>query len=139
MTLNEQLDIAIGLVLSRYHIGVSDEELPKLFNLIHEVCPDAHPYILVLAAAIQDARFDEYGLADAGQVLRTLKLTGNFRQDVESFLGLLKVADESALLEAQAEAAIRPDDEFRATAREFFDRFGLNASHSDLVTFLAER
>ncbi len=136
----QQFDLAVGLILSYYFEGSTDEVLPKIFRLIAEVCPAACDRIMVLAAALKTEGFDErYGLADPGDILRTFETTADFREDVDRFLDLLRQADESAELEARIEATVFPDNPYREQAKAFINRFGLNATRTDLDEFLARR
>ena len=137
MTKEQQFDLAVGLILSHRFEGSGDDVLPKLFSLIAEICPAAHDRIMVLAAAIKTPEFEQYGLADPGEILRTFETTADFSADVARFIRLMRKADESAVLEAKVEAAT--NDEFRQVARDFVEQLGLNATRDDLEAFLAER
>jgi hypothetical protein len=137
MTEEQQFDLAVGLILSYYFEGTTDAALPKILALVAEVAPAAFVRVMVLAAAIKTEGFDErYGLADPGEVLRTFETTAHFHADVDRFLSLMGQANDSAIFEAQLEAAASPDNFYRAQARKFMDEFGLNATSDDLNNFL---
>jgi len=129
----QDCDFAVGLFLSYIAEDPSDRRMTELFRLLHELHPKQFARILVLAAAIKDRRFDEYGLADAGQLLRTFEPTDDLRADVERFLELMQQEDE--LVEKEARAASGQDDTFARQA-EFFLRHADPASRADLEAFL---
>lgn len=98
-------DQARALFLSHAVEGAEDSQLPTILMQIRETCgPDAFNRILVLAAALDDARFDEYGCADVLPLLRDLTITDDLNADVGALLDEMRKEDEQAWREAHEEA-----------------------------------
>lgn len=139
MTKQQQFELATGIILSYRIEGGDDSHLPQIFNLIAALCTDAYDRLQVLVTAIGDQKFEQYGAADAGKILRDFEITGNHSDDVARFLDLMHEADEAALLEAKRESAPYGDSFHMAQVRSFLSKYGFNATRSDLEQFLAEQ
>jgi hypothetical protein len=115
-TLND-FDQARALILS-YYMDADDANLPEILMKVRETCsPGAFHRVLILAAAIDDPRFDRYGLADVLPLLRDLEITSDLLADVERLLDAMRQEDEAVEAEARLEAAKYADPFYRVAVR----------------------
>lgn len=114
-----EFDLAVGVVMSFYFEGADDSRLPELFGIVRETCPAAFDKILVLAYVLKEypSKFDEFGAADAGQILRDFQPTADMEADAQRFLDAMHLEDQAAVERAKAEAAEYADPIRRATTR----------------------
>jgi len=124
-SLNEQNDFeqARALFLSCFLENGDDSRMADAFLAVWNTCSvDAFNRLLVLADAVGDPRFDEYGAADALAILRHLEITDDLNADVEALLQAMKQEDDAARKQAERESA-EINDPYRQAAIRLLTRF----------------
>jgi hypothetical protein len=111
-------DQARALILSHHTEDAADDRLPRVLMQVREICGlDSFNRILVLAAAIEDHRYEEYGLADVLPLLSDLEVTADLRDDVERLLEAMRKEDAAVEAKARHEASELADPYRRAAVR----------------------
>jgi hypothetical protein len=114
----DQFEQARALFLSYFLENDDDSRMADAFLAVWNTCSvDAFNRLLVLADAVGDPRFDEYGVADALAILRRLEITDDVNADVETLLQAMKQEDDAARKQAERHAAKEADPYRRAAVR----------------------
>ncbi len=114
---DHEFDQAVALLVSFYMEGSDDSRLPELFGTLRGLYPRQFEKVLVLANAIKDPLFDQYGLADPAPILRDFETTAGVAADTERFLNLMQEADAAVEKEALMKAAEELNPYRRAAIR----------------------
>lgn len=116
---DEQFEQARAIIASYALEGADDDRLTEVLMQVRDTCgADAFHRVLVLAAAVCDPRFEEYGAADALPILRDLTITNDVNADAEALLAAMQEEDKQALRKAEAEA-----DPYHRAAVRLYRRF----------------
>lgn len=114
---------ARALLLSFFVEDGDDSRLPEALMAVRETCSlDAFHRVLILADAVGDPRFDEYGGADALSILRDLTITDDANADKERLIEAMRVEDAAARKQAEQEAA-EINDPYRQAAIRLLTKF----------------
>jgi hypothetical protein len=131
---DHDLEHALALIASYWRDGYDDWQLPKIFRVIRETCPNGYDRILLLAYTVKKhrERFDQFVFADLRAILLDFEMTDEMAHDAERLLDLMwhdHADTEVALLDA--------DNFYLAKAREYVDN-QLNLTGDALVQFVNE-
>src|SRR6478735_1897819 len=97
---------ARALLLSYFVEDGDDSRLSEALMAVWNTCSaDSFNRLLILAEAVGDPRFTEFGGADALAILRDLTITDDLTADVETLLEAMHVDDDAARKEAERNAA----------------------------------
>ena len=114
----DDFDQARALILSYFNEDTDDARLPQALTAVRDTCGiNAFHRVLVLAAAIGDPRFDEFGAADVLPLLRNLEISDDFSSDLERLLEAMRLEDGEAERAALREAAEELNPYRRAAIR----------------------
>jgi hypothetical protein len=116
-------DEALALFTSYYTEDGDDSRLLDAFLAVRNTCSeDSFKRILVLAEAVLNPRYDEFGAADSTAILRTLEITDDLDADVKCLLAAMQEADAAEYREAERQAA-EITNPFRQAAVRLLTKF----------------
>jgi hypothetical protein len=114
---------ARALLLSFFVEDGDDSRLPEALMAVRETCSlDAFHRVLILADAVGDPRFGEFGAANALAILRRLEITDDLNADVDTLLEAMREEDAAAYKKVQQEAA-EITDPYRQAAIRLMTKF----------------
>src|SRR6185503_8581688 len=122
-TQSEDFELARQLLLWFFYEDDDESRMALSLLAVREKCSVAAFHrLLVLAEAVRDPRFDEYGAADVLPILRNMEITNDLNGDVERLLESMRLADIAAFEKAEREAA-SINDPFRRAAIRLLTKF----------------